>query len=129
MGFYQRFGRFKVLASTVLKLSSIKKFDQAQWFVLYKDKKHKQKDGVIKLTFESPGNFKQSSPIHSSVDQAEISSGEAVCSDYLIKLVDDLRAQLDERDQRIKNMQAYIDRVLTRVLEHCPLILENKRSI
>jgi hypothetical protein len=122
VGCYKRFGRFKVLASTVLQLSTVENLDKPHWFILHKDKKQKQKCGAIKLSFMLPNSVKAAS----GEDQSEVKEMKSACSDYLIKLVDDLRVQVEERDQCLKNMQTYIDRLLTRILETCPQVLENK---
>lgn len=129
VGSYKRFGRFKVLASTRLRLSTIMKLTDTQWFMLYKDKGHKQRCGSIQLSFDMPTNSSSTSSYSvsdsvASVNRAVPKVDDTVCSDYLLKLVADLRAQLDERDQRIKMMQSYIDQLLTRILHVCPHILE-----
>ncbi|KAI6191192.1 hypothetical protein M3Y97_00201200 [Aphelenchoides bicaudatus] len=122
VGCNKSFGRFKVLASTTILLSSIQTLNKSLWLTLYKDKKHKYERGAIQVTFEEPGNVNR----HDNDDQQDVDTMKSVCSGYLIKLVADLRIQVDERDQRLKLMQTYIDELLIRVLEKCPQVLENK---
>lgn len=79
------------------------------------------------MMFELPDKSMQSSSNSTHAEQTQQpseNSNKAICSDYLLKMVKDLRAQVEERDQRIKSMQSYIDQMLIQVLQNCPQILE-----
>lgn len=125
IGYYKRFGRFEVLGSLRLRLSNVLHMSGYHWFALYKDKAQKHKCAAIQLSFELPN--KSSCTTSDSVSaprSVDLNSNDAVCSDYLIQMVNDLRVQVEERDQKIKTMQAYIDQMLTRILQNCPQLLE-----
>lgn len=128
VGRYNRFGRFKVISSTSVRLSILMKLTKPQWFTLYRQRGQKSKCGSIKLSFEFPT---PSSPLTTTTKSTKAkatplnASDNSICSDYLLRLVSDLRSQVAERDQRIRTMQEYIDRILTRILYDSPHLLEN----
>jgi hypothetical protein len=108
-------------------LSTIKKITKPQWFSLYKDKEQKQRSGSIKLSAQFLSKPSIIAEPSARAEKTQLSVADnSVCSDYLLKLVSDLKAQVAERDQRINAMQGYIDEMLTRILKHNPELLEHK---